>query len=239
MNRKGKRGFKMKGFCAKSSSPMRKLGDLKKSDGSDKSARRISAENRLLQLTDVFRKPKNKRGAPLNPRGQEKRRRAIAKQEQDEMPARLSSPQKPIGTVDPAAPVAPRPFATTYDPLSIEEQQLIAQSISKMGNFGSVDRRLVQGYGDLSSPDGRKRMRKLNAYHSYMTTRADTPEQAAKNREDLHQTLSSMEDKRRITNFMGARNRSYDKYGRSIAERQDKYRKQVRDSVGVDPKQVD
>ena len=79
-------------------------------------------------------------------------------------------------------------------------------------------------------------MQKLNAYHHYMTTRADTPEQAAKNREDLHQTLSRLEDKRRTSNFLGARNRSYDKYGRPIAELQDKYRKQVRDSIGVDPK---
>jgi len=226
----------MKGFCPKSSSPMRKLGDLKKSDGSDKSARRIAAENRLLQLTDVFRKPKDKRGTPQSPRAQERRRRAIAKQEQDEMPARLSNPQKPIGTVDPAAPIAPRPFPTTYEPLSIQEQKIIADSITKMGNFGSVDRRLIQGYGDLSSPTGRKRMRKLNAYHYYMTTRADTPEQAAKNREDLHQTLSRMEDKRGTSNFLGARNRSYDKYGRPIAELQEKYRKQVRDSIGVDPK---
>jgi len=226
----------MKGFCPKSSSPMRKLGDLKKSDGSDKSARRIAAENRLLQLTDIFRKPKNRRGTPQSPRAQERRRRAIAKQNENEEEARLSHPQKPIGSVDPAAPVAPRPFPTTYEPLSIQEQKLIAQSISKMGGFGTVHPMLVKGYGDLSSPAGRKRMQKLNAYHFYMTTRADTPEQAAKNRENLHQTLSRMEDKRRTSNFLGARNRSYDKYGRPIAELQEKYRKQVRDSIGVDPK---
>tara|TARA_Y100000114_G_scaffold76525_1_gene70170 strand:- start:1199 stop:2035 length:837 start_codon:yes stop_codon:yes gene_type:complete len=236
MSKKGKRGFKMKGFCPKSSSPMRKLGDLKKSDGSDKSARRIAAENRLLQLTDIFRKPKNRRGTPQSPRAQERRRRAIAKQNENEEEARLSHPQKPIGSVDPAAPVAPRPFPTTYEPLSIQEQKLIAQSISKMGGFGTVHPMLVKGYGDLSSPAGRKRMQKLNAYHFYMTTRADTPEQAAKNRENLHQTLSRMEDKRRTSNFLGARNRSYDKYGRPIAELQEKYRKQVRDSIGVDPK---
>ena len=57
MNKKGKRGFKMKGFCPKSSSPMRKLGDLKKSDGSDKSARRIAAENRLLQFCLLYTSP--------------------------------------------------------------------------------------------------------------------------------------------------------------------------------------
>jgi len=236
----------MKGFCPKSSSPMQKLGDATKADGSSKSAIRIVAENRLLQLTDVFRKPKDRRGVYAHggpkriERGKERRRKAIARQDKKEMEEwnkqRLSHPQKPIGSVDPAAPVAPRPFPTTYDPLSIQEQQLIAQSISKMGGFGTVDRRLIQGYGDLSSPTGRKRMQKLNAYHHYMTTRADTPEQAAKNREDLHQTLSRLEDKRRTSNFLGARNRSYDKYGRPIAELQDKYRKQVRDSIGVDPK---
>ena len=235
MNRKGKRGFKMKGFCAKSSSPMRKLGDLKKSDGSDKSARRISAENRLLQLTDVFRKPKNKRGAPLNPRGQEKRRRAIAKQEQDEMPARLSHPQKPIGTPGAAPIVAERPFSTTYKPLSQEEQKMIADDIGKMGNFGYMDPKLTQGY-NLDTPDGRKRLNKINAYHFYMTGAArKTPEDQAKMRERLHQKLSAMEDKQKVSNYIGDMT-SYDKYGRSIAGRQDKYRKQVRDSVGVDPK---
>jgi hypothetical protein len=239
MNKKGKRGFKMKGFCPKSSSPMRKLGDATKADGSSKSARRIVAENRLLQLTDFLRKPKDRRGYPISQRGQEIRRKAIARQEKKEMEEwnkkRLSSPQKPIGTPGAAPIVAERPFATTYKPLSQEEQKMIADDIGKMGNFGYMDPRLTQGY-NLSTPDGRKRLNKINAYHFYMTGAArKTPEDQAKMRERLHQKLSAMEDKQKVSNYMGDMT-SYDKYGRSIAERQDKYRKQVRDSVGVDPK---
>jgi len=229
MNKKGRRGYKMKGFCpftAKSSSPMKQNDDdyLGDSARERRKARKEAYEARRAERSRRFRQTQGYKNM------------MSGRDDDDDDERRLSHPQKPIGSVDPAAPVAPRPFPTTYDPLSIQEQKLIAQSISKMGGFGTVHPMLVKGYGDLSSPAGRKRMQKLNAYHFYMTTRADTPEQAAKNRENLHQTLSRMEDKRRTSNFLGARNRSYDKYGRPIAELQEKYRKQVRDSIGVDPK---
>lgn len=222
MNKKGKRGYKMKGFCpftAKSSSPMKDahLGD---SARERRKARKEAYEARRAERSRRFRQTE----------GYKNRGKEI-----DEDERRLSSPQKPIGTPGAAPIVAERPFATTYEPLSQEEQKMIADDIGKMGSFGYINPKLTQGY-NLSTPEGRKRLNKINAYHFYMTGAARlTPEDQAKMRERLHQKLSAMEDKRRTSNYMGDMI-SYDKYGRSIAERQDKYRKQVRDSVGVDPK---
>ena len=222
MNKKGRRGYKMKGFCpftAKSSSPMKDahLGD---SARERRKARREAYEARQAERSKRFRQTE----------GYKNRGKAI-----DEDERRLSSPQKPIGTPGAAPIVAERPFATTYEHLSQEEQKMIADDIGKMGNFGYMDPKLTQGY-NLSTPDGRKRLNKINAYHFYMTGAArKTPEDQAKMRERLHQKLSAMEDKQKVSNYMGDMT-SYDKYGRSIAERQEKYRRQVRDSVGVDPK---
>ena len=226
MNKKGRRGYKMKGFCpftAKSSSPMKQNGDdyLGDSARERRKARKEAYEARRAERSRRFRQTEGYKN-----RG---------KAEIDEDERRLSSPQKPIGTPGAAPIVAERPFSTTYKPLSQEEQKMIADDIGKMGNFGYMDPKLTQGY-NLDTPDGRKRLNKINAYHFYMTGAArKTPEDQAKMRERLHQKLSAMEDRRRTSNYMGDMT-SYDKYGRSIAERQDKYRRQLRDSVGVDSK---
>jgi hypothetical protein len=125
--------------------------------------------------------------------------------------------------------------ATGLDDFSASERKAILGS--KSGINATIDRSLMRGM-DPGSHEGRKHVGRINALRQFKEEmdggQITTPEQYQAYYHKYQERLARSYDKNRISNFIGED--SYDKYGRSKVEQWDKYKKQRRDAVGIDPK---
>ena len=125
--------------------------------------------------------------------------------------------------------------ATGLDYFSASERRAILNS--KSGINATIDKSLLRGM-DPGSHEGRKHVGRINALRSFKDAmdngQITTPEQYQAHYHKYQERLARSFDKNRTSSFIGTD--SYDKYGRSKAEQYEKYKKQKRDAIGVDPK---
>ena len=233
MNKKGKRGFKMKGFSpftTGSSSPMKNIMEgLEPTEiQKRKKERREAYIKRREERQERFRQTKGyqDRGRPMTKEEKRKEREA------DEREAAIyQSPHR----AEPSELGQQHMYATGLDDFSASERRAILGS--KSGINATIDKSLMRGM-DPGSHEGRKHVGRINALRQFKEEmdggQITTPEQYQAYYHKYQERLARSYDKNRTSSFIGTD--SYDKYGRSKAEQYEKYKKQRRDAVGVDPK---
>jgi hypothetical protein len=228
MNKKGKRGFKMKGFSpfnGKSSSPMKDIMegveptyrdenpyesyDAGKADR-DGDGRVSNAEHRTYM--------ESRRGK-VNPG-----KRSIAN-------------RKARGSYyDPKSVPAYHKMQTPVDDLTARERRLIEQAGG--GINAEINPELMRGL-DPGTHEGRRRVSRLNAYYRFndklQSGVLQTPEMYEKAYHQYQEQLSSMLDKRSTTNRISEYD-NYDEFGVPHKQKIEEYRRQKRQAIGVDAK---
>ena len=226
MNKKGKRGFKMKGFNPfgdKSSSPMKDV-----MEGLEPTYR----EENPYESYDVEKADKNEDGRVSNYEHSQYMRSQRGKVNPGK---RSVSDRKARGSyVDPTRMGEEHKFATGLDDFSAKERRMI---MSGKGIDQGIDPSLMRGM-DPGSHEGRKHVGRINALHEFHQAMVGgqivSPETYQQYYHQYQETLARSYDKRSTSNFIGED--SYDKYGRSKVEMYDKYKRHKRHAIGVDAK---
>ena len=259
MNKKGKRGFKMKGFSpftTESSSPMKNIMEGVEDDpGSytftERELRGYTPRGMSRAEKRALRKARKERYNKLQQERREKRQQTQGyqnmitpktkeqikeeKRKEREANEREAAIYRSPHRAEPSAQGQEHMHATGLDDFSASERRAILGS--KSGINATIDKSLMRGM-DPGSHEGRKHVGRINALRQFKEEmdggQITTPEQYQAYYHKYQERLARSYDKNRISNFIGED--SYDKYGRSKVEQWDKYKKQRRDAVGVDPK---